>query len=73
MSSAAKRCAIGSEKKIEMWGQVGHSIGCYKNDKHHGKWVAWENGEIKFEGWYYEGNPCSEEDWIKKDMNMGEP
>ena len=60
------KCPINSETKIEMWGQVGHSIGCYKNDILHGKWVAWEDGKIRSVMWFYEGKQCSEDDWIKK-------
>ncbi len=50
-------CKNETKEKIERWSKIGYSKGCYRNNKKHGKWVAWEDGYQHIEGWYINGKP----------------
>lgn len=48
-------CPSGAIEKRDYWGKSGFTRFCQKDNQYHGRWTAWDNGEIVIDGSYKEG------------------
>lgn len=70
MQETSFSCPEGSSKRVESWGELGWSRGCYRGNLRNGPWEAWERRRISILGYFLDGEQAGKWEYYDDDGDL---